>query len=68
MMSMFVALSQKPDDSEEELGCGGRLMPAAEVVPGAGMMGRGGDSHGNGNNRDDLRVKEEDTLELQWQL
>ena len=65
MMGMFATPSQKSDDSEEELGHRGRLMPVAEMVPGAGMMDLGGDGHGDGNNGDDLHEEEEDALELQ---
>ena len=69
MMSMFVALSQKSDDSEKELEHRGRLRPAAEMVPGAEMMSHSGDSHCNENDGDDLHMEEEkDELELQQRL
>ena len=64
MMSMFATPNQKSEELDEELGCGGRFMPVAEVIPGVGMLDHGGDGHGNGNDGDDSHMEEEDVLEL----
>ena len=62
MMSMLTALNQKFDESEEETGHGGGMMPVAETVPGVGTMDHCGNGCGNG---DCSHEEEENTLELQ---
>ena len=62
VMSMFAVLSQKSDESEEQIGKGGSLTPVVGAVLDVGMMNCGDVGCGGAG---DLHEEEEDVLKSQ---